>query len=344
MKRLTLIIALVLLALAFIYFQSSISIHEQDPLLKRISESKTLSIAIASEIEITPIAELREGFREEMANYSKKTGVQIRYQEFNAGGDKGLISQIADTIATDPPDVVYVLGTSQAQAIQKRAPQILMVQGAVTDPVAAKLAKSWENPSARYIATSDLPPISKQVELILKLTPNVHNIGVIFNPGETNSDAVIKRLRSRVSAGGSKLVLHERAVSNTAEVAEKVDSLVGTVDAIYLPPDNTVYGAINVIGKKANDNNIPLYATTKTALEEGALATLALDFKQLGIDSAKLLRLVLEKQADPTSIPISYNSNPTVYVSTEQLAKLGLPQPSLSDWVNVELWPNTRRN
>nr|VFJ44670.1 MAG: putative ABC transport system substrate-binding protein [Candidatus Kentron sp. FM]VFJ50396.1 MAG: putative ABC transport system substrate-binding protein [Candidatus Kentron sp. FM]VFK08678.1 MAG: putative ABC transport system substrate-binding protein [Candidatus Kentron sp. FM] len=338
MKRLIIIVAVVLVALAVIFLQTQGDKQTAGSLAERVEESGTLTVAIASEIEIVPIAQLREGFRQEMQLYSGSSGVEIEYTEYNAAGDKALIAQIADAIATNPPDVIYVLGTSQAQAIQKRAPAILMVQGAVTDPVSAKLAESWDRSGVPYIATSDMPPIPRQIALIRTLTPHVRNLGVVYNPGETNSVAVIDRLKAKLKQGSAELMLHERAVTNTADVAQSVESLLGHVEAIYLPPDNTIYGAIKVIGKEAKDNSIPLYATTKPALEEGALATMALNFTELGRDSAKLLRQVLEQGADPAAMPIITNRNPTVYVNGERLKKLGLSRDAIREWHNVEIW------
>src|SRR5205823_2962354 len=104
-------------------------------------------------------------------------------------------------IAVDKPNLVYVLGTSAAQTIQKRAPDILLVQGAVTDPVAAGLAASWKGSGRKYVATSDLPPIAVQLQLIQQLTPKIKRLGVIYNPGESNSVAVISRLRDEVHTG-----------------------------------------------------------------------------------------------------------------------------------------------
>nr|VFJ57582.1 MAG: putative ABC transport system substrate-binding protein [Candidatus Kentron sp. FW] len=338
MKRIIIIVAIVLMALTVIFLQTQGEKHAAGSLAQRVQESGTLTVAIASEIEIVPIAQLRKGFRQEMQLYSGSSGVEIEYAEYNAAGDKALIAQIADTIATNPPDVIYVLGTSQAQAIQKRVPTILMVQGAVTDPVSAKLAESWDRPGVPYIATSDMPPIIRQIALIRALTPNVRNLGVLYNPGETNSVAVIDRLKAKLKPKSTQLTLHERPVTNTADVAQATESLLGHVDAIYLPPDNTIYGAISVIGREARDNNIPLYATTKPALKKGAIATMALDFTELGRDSAKLLRQVLEQGAAPATMPIITNQNPTVYINEERLRGLGLSRDAIGGWPHVEFW------
>jgi putative ABC transport system substrate-binding protein len=206
-------------------------------IISRQSLDKSFHLTIFSIVEIEPIAQLRKGFIEEFKSSKFAQEHEIRMTEENAQGDSGLVNQIADKIITQKPNLVYVLGTPAAQAVQKRDPNILLVQGAVTDPVAAGLAKSWEGSGRNYVATSDLPPIDKQIRLIQELTPKVSKLGLIYNPGEVNSVAVISRLRKYITDNKLTLSLVERPIANSSEVARAVQTLAGNVDAIYIPPD-----------------------------------------------------------------------------------------------------------
>lgn len=283
--------------------------------------SKTFNIVIFSITEIEPITELRKGFRQEFEASKFAKEHKVVFTEYNAQGDSGVLNQIADKIAAEKPNFVYALGTPVAQAVQKRAPDILIVQGAVTDPVTAGLAKSWEGSGKNYIATSDLPPVEKQVRLIQELTPKARRLGIIYNPGEANSVAVVSRFREYIARTKLDIKLVERSVANSSDVATAAQSLLGNVDAIYLPPDNTVHAAIPMIGKFAKENKIPFYATVKSALDEGALATLSLDFLELGRESAALTLAVLAGQ-DPATTPIRLNENPSVFISAKSATNL----------------------
>ena len=287
-------------------------------------------------VEIEPIAELRKGFRQEFEASKFAKDHKVVFTEYNAQGDSGVVNQIADKVTGEKPDLVYALGTPVAQAMQKRAPELLIVQGAVTDPVAAGLAKSWDGSGKKYIATSDLPPVEKQVRLIQELTPKVSRLGIIYNPGEANSVAVVSRLREYIAQAKLDIKLVERSVANSSDVATAVQSLLGNVDAIYLPPDNTVHAAIPVIGKFAKENKIPFYATVKNALDDGALATLSLDFVELGKESADLTLAVLAGQ-DPATTPIRLNENPAVFVSAKAAANLGVDIGQFRNRPNVTI-------
>jgi putative ABC transport system substrate-binding protein len=319
--RILIVVVLVLLAFIVVKMKPRIGGNAKD----------VFRVQIVSQVEIDPIVQLRKGFRDEFTNSPFAHTKEVIFSEFNAQGDQALVNQIADRIAVDKPNLVYVLGTSAAQTIQKRAPEILLVQGAVTDPVAAGLAASWKGSGRKYVATSDLPPIGVQLQLIQQLTPKIKRLGVIYNPGESNSVAVISRLRDEVHTG---LQLVEKPISNSADVSTVLAALQGRIDGIYIPPDNTAHSALPVISKFCHDNRLPLYASVRSAIDSGALATLSLDFVELGKESADLALQVL-KGSDPGSIPIQVNRNPTVSISGSTAIFLGVDLAGFEGKPNV---------
>lgn len=325
MKHKSLLVVVLLLVVAVVLY---LACNSNKPM--------NFNVAIVSIVEIEPIAELRKGFRENFEKSQFYKDHKVTISEYNAQGDAGLINQISDKIASEKPGLVYVLGTPIAQAIQKKAPDILLVQGAVTDPVAAGLANGWNGSGKKYIATSDLPPVAKQIGLIKELTPKVSRLGVIYNPGEANSVAVISRVRDEINKSGGGLRLVERPIANSGDVATAIQSLLGNVDAIYVPPDNTAHAALPVIGKFAKENKIPLYATVSNALDAGALATLALDFNELGRESAELALQVLGGK-DPTTIPIQLSENPTVTINGKIATEFGLDISAFRNRANVKI-------
>ena len=105
--------------------------------VKQSTHKGDYRVAIVSIVEIEPISDLRKGFRDRFGASQFAKNHKVVFTEYNAQGESSIVNQIADKLATEKPNVVYALGTPVAQAIQKRSPDILIVQGAVTDPVAA---------------------------------------------------------------------------------------------------------------------------------------------------------------------------------------------------------------
>lgn len=290
-------------------------------LLWRPSTDETsFRVVVVSLVEIEPIAALRRGFQAEMKGSSLGRTRNVVFEEYNAQNDLSVVSQIADRVALDPPDVVYVLGTPAAQTIQRRTPNVLLVQGAATDPVSAGLADSWEGSGRNYVATSDRLPASEQLKLIAELTPQVRRVGIIYNPGEVNSSVVVSDLRREAPARRIELV--ERPIANSSEMSQSLESMLGEIDAVFLPPDNTAYAGLAVVGRLTKAAEIPFYATVKDALDHNALATLGLDFEKLGRESAKLVLDVVAGR-DPKTLPIGVNKAPTISISRTVASALG---------------------
>lgn len=278
------------------------------------------TISIVSIVKIDPITQLEDGFKKhiEESKLSKKDSINITYD--NALGDASLQNQIVDKIIRQKPDLVYVLGTPLAQAIQKRDPSITIVQGTVTDPIAAGLANSWEHPGKNYAATTDLPPIALQIKLIKDVRPNIQSLGIIYNTGEVNSVAVVSRIREYIAANKLAIKLEERPIANTSELATATQSLKGKAQAIYIPPDNTVHAGLKVVCKIANNNGIPVFATVENSIDDGALVALSLDFYKLGEESADIALTILDGTKKAGEIPIVPNESPNIYIN-ESISK-----------------------
>lgn len=294
-------------------------------------------IAIVSIVKIEPITQLEDGFKKRVmeSDLAKKDNITFMYD--NAQNDASLQNQIVDKIIQTKPDLVYVLGTPIATAIQKRDPNLIIVQGAVTDPIEAGLATSWDRSGKNYAATTDLPPVDKQLTLIKRLIPNITALGLVYNTSEANSVAVVKRIRKYIDDNKLNIKLEERPVSNTSEVSTATESLNDRVQAIYIPPDNTVHAALQVVCKVANDHKIPVFTTVETSLDNGAFAALSLDYYKLGEQSADIALLILEGKAKASEIPIKPIDNPKIIINQKVAAALGIDLSGIKSDSNIEI-------
>ena len=301
------------------------------------STKQIKTISIISIVKIDPITQLEEGFKKGIKNseFAKNDSILITYD--NAQGDASLQNQIVDKIIKNKPNLVYVLGTPIAIAIQKRDPSIVIVQGTVTDPVEAGLANSWESSGKNYTGTTDLPPIDVQFRVMKELLPNLKSLGIVYNTGEVNSVAVVKRLRNYIKENNLNITLVERAVSNTSEISLSTESLKNKVEAIYIPPDNTVHAGIKVLCKIASNNNIPVFSTVESSISEGALCALSLDYFKLGEESAEIALLILEGKKKATEIPIKPNSNPKIIINKAVAEKFKIDLSLIKTEKNIEI-------
>lgn len=269
---------------------------------------------------------IREGFISEMTKLGYKDSVNIKYTFGNSQGDNTVAQSIAKKFVNDKCDMIFAITTPTAQvcAQEIKGTNIPLVFGAVTDPVSAGLVNSLESPGSNITGTSDRWPTSAQFDLLLQLVPSVKRIGVIYNPGETNSESNIKEVEQVCK--NKNLQLIKVAVSNTSEVYAAAQSLVGKIDAFYVSADNTVITAMDAVIKISEKNRIPLLPGVSSNVEQGGFGTLGPNYFDVGVEAAKIVDRII-KGEKPADIPVSTAKNFEYFFNLKSAKATGVVIP-----------------
>jgi putative ABC transport system substrate-binding protein len=202
--------------------------------------------------------------------------------------------------------------------------EIPVVFTAVTDPLGAKLVDSLEQPGGNVTGMSDLSPIGLHMELIREILPDAQRLGVIYNPGEANSVTLVELLR--LEGPGRGFAVIEAAAPRSADVLAAAQSLVGDVDAIYVPTDNTVVTALEAIVKVGEENALPVFAGDTDSVPRGAIAALGFNYYDLGRQTGKIVARVLNGEA-PGAIGVLGVETTQLYDTPGAAAKMGIELP-----------------
>jgi len=269
--------------------------------------TQPLVIGITQIVEHPALDAARDGFIAALEEAGFKEGVDVIYDLQNAQGDFNNAISIAQKFKDDKVDLIVAIATPTAQAALQVNKEIPIVINAVTDPVAANLAKSWESSGNNLTGMSDAAPNKQQVELIPQFLPAAKNVGTIYNAGEANSVVQIEVAREVCEELGLKLI--EVTVSNSSEVLMAAQSLAGRVEAIYIVTDNTVVSALESVINVCNRQKIALIVADPSSVDRGALASYGIDYFSLGKKSAEIALKVIEG-AKPSDIPIQTITDP----------------------------------
>lgn len=267
-----------------------------------------------------------EGFIDQMKKEGFVEGDNVDYIIKNAAFDSSNYATIAQYFVSLDVDLIFSIATpiTQACASAVNGTDIPVVFAAVTDPVAAGFAESWEHPGGQVTGASDWADVEAQVKLGMDIHP-AEKLGVIYNAGEVNSVVQINELK-KVKSSLNITEIVEATAASTADVYAAAMSLVGRVDAIWEPSDNTVAGAIQSVVSVCEDNDIPLFASDVGMAGEGAISGLGLDYTVNGETAAKLAARVL-KGEDPASITISKTPMTIVYLCQAAAQRMGVTIP-----------------
>lgn len=166
--------------------------------------------------------------------------------------------------------------------------------------------------------------MAKQLELLKTLVPSAKRVGIIYNPGETNSIVQVDLARKSAKELGLRVV--EATASNSGAVFQAAQSLVGRVDAIYVPTDNTAASAIESVVMVAEDAKLPLIAGENTMVDRGALATVSINYYDLGSQTAKMAVEVLKGQS-PSTMPVQYLESESLVINLSAAKAMGVTVP-----------------
>lgn len=272
-----------------------------------LAGAQPLVIGITQIVEHPALDAARDGFIAALEEAGFKEGEDVVYDLQNAQGDFANAISIAQKFKDDKVDLIVAIATPTAQAALQVNREIPIVINAVTDPVAAGLAKSWESSGNNLTGMSDAAPNKQQVELIPLFLPEAKNVGTIYNAGEANSVVQIEVARETCKELGLNLI--EVTVSNSSEVLMAAQSLAGRVEAIYIVTDNTVVSALESVIKVCNQEKIALILADPSTVDKGALASYGIDYYSLGKKSGEIAIQIL-KGAKPSDIPIQTITDP----------------------------------
>jgi putative tryptophan/tyrosine transport system substrate-binding protein len=285
---------------------------------------ETKTVAVTAIVEHPALDAARNGIRDELTAAGYEEGDNLEFVFESAQGNPATAAQIARKFVGDAPDVIVPISTPSAQAVVGATKDIPVVFTAVTDPVGAKLVADLERPGGNVTGLSDLSPIGLHLDLVKEIAPDTERLGVIYNPGEANSVTLLELIRKEAPARG--LEIAEAAAPRSADVLPAAQSLVGNVDAIYVPTDNTVVTALEAIVKVGTDNRLPVFAGDTDSVPRGAIAALGFNYYDIGRQTGKIVARVLEG-ADPGAIPVEGVQTTELYVNPGAAEAMGVTIP-----------------
>ena len=262
-----------------------------------------------------------DGLKE--AGYEDGKNIKIIYE--NAQGEQANCVTIADKLISQRCNMIFAIATPAAQAVANKTETTPILITAVTDPKTAGLVESNEKPGTNVTGTSDLTPCAAQIQLLKRLVPNAKKVAMLYCSSEENSRFQINLAKAECDKQGLAYV--DATVSNTNEVQQVVQSLVGKVDAIYTPTDNMIASTMATVSLVTTPAKIPVITGEDGMVQGGGLATYGINYYELGKQTAKMAVEVINGKK-PRDMPIQYLDKCDFTYNKETAAALGITIPA----------------
>ncbi len=290
------------------------------------SNPKKLTVVSVAQLVSHPSLNLiRDNFKKEMKKKGYVDGENIIINYADASGQVANLNSIINQFEDQQSDVIVAIATSTAQMAARVSKNIPVVFSAVSDPVGAQLVSDLDHPGKNITGTSDEVQVDQILELAKQLTPNMKTVGFLYNASETNSVSNLQKAKSYCEENG--LTLIEGTGKDITELQTSASVLAQKVDVILSPNDNTVASSMQSLSKTAIDAGIPYYVGADSMVEDGGLATVGIDYAQLGKETADMVIEILNgKKAGDIPVKI-YKKDLFIYVNEKTLESLGISLP-----------------
>jgi putative ABC transport system substrate-binding protein len=286
-----------------------------------------IHIGILQYFDHVALESARQGFIDGLAELGYVDGENIRIDYQNAANDASMLNLMAQKLVDDGNDLILGITTAASQALAAATTEIPILITAVTDPKSAGIIREYNAPGTNVTGTSDLTPVALQLEMLMELFPDTRTIGILYNSGEANSVFQAAIARDTLNAMGVAFI--EGTVSGTVEVAQVTESVIGRVDAIYIPTCNTLASSIDIVTAIAYEAGKPVIAGDGGTVRAGALITKGINYYDLGWQTAVMAVQVLRGEGVPATMPIQYAAvSDTITVNTEAARRLGWEIPA----------------
>ncbi len=289
---------------------------------KEAAKKDKFNVGIVQIVEHAALDVASKGFVDGMAAKGYKEGENVTYDRQNAQADQSNLHTIAQHFINKKVDLICAVATPAAQVVANATQDIPIVATAVTDYEAAKLIKSNAKPETNVTGTSDMNLVEAQLDLILKLVPATKTVGVIYNSSEINSQVQVDLLKG--FAKDRKVEIKEATVNNVNDIQQAARSLIGNVEAIYVPTDNVLASAMPALAMVTEEAKLPVVSGWDDA---NGIATIAIDYYKLGIQTGEMAADILSGKAKPQDMPIQTQNEFTVIVNEANAKKIGLTIP-----------------
>ena len=264
--------------------------------------AEVFMIGISQYVEHPALDAAREGFVDALADNGFVDGENITLDVQNAQADQSNLKTISQRFVNNGENLILAIATPAAQAVASETTEIPILGTAITDYEGAKLVDSNDAPGGNISGTTDMNPVKEQIDLLVQLAPDAKNIGLLYTSSEDNSVIQADMMKEACEALGLNVV--EATVTSSNDVQQVTQSMVGKVDAIYIPTDNVLASSMPIVSEITTENKIPVICGEENMVLSGGLATLGINYYNLGYQTGEMAVKILNGEATPATMPI----------------------------------------
>ncbi len=227
----------------------------------------------------------------------------VEFKDGDAAGEYTNCTTIIDGYVADGVDLILANATSPLQAAVAATGDIPVLGTSVTDYATALKIENWTGTVGGNVSgTTDLAPLTQQADMILELFPEAKTVGLLYCSGEPNSVYQITEVENYLKTKDITCVRY--AFTDVNDLASVTQNACDGSDVIYIPTDNTAANNTEAIANVVLANEVPVVAGESGICSGCGVATLSIDYYELGVTTGKMAAKILKGEADISTMAV----------------------------------------
>lgn len=295
------------------------------------TDGTVYNIGICQQLEHDALDKATQGFQDACTELFGADYVTFETQ--NAQGEQANCATIVNNFVASDVDLILANGTTALQSAAAATNTIPILGTSITDFGAALDISDWTGVSGTNISgTSDLAPIDQQEDMLLELVPDVTKVGIVYCSAEANSAYQAQEFEKALEEDGIEYAEYTAADSN--EIQSVVTSATTECDALYIPTDNTMASNTEIINNICEPAGIPVIAGEENMCRGCGIATLSIDYYDIGYKAGEMAYDILVNGADVSAMEVEYAPVVEKKYNADLCESLGITVPD--DYVAIE--------
>ncbi len=285
---------------------------------------KTYKVGVVQLIQHDALDAATQGFTDAL---KEALGDKVEVEVKNASGDPTNCSTIVNGFVSNNVDLIMANATPALQAAASATSTIPVLGTSVTDYATALEIADWTGTVGGNISgTSDLAPLDKQAAMIQELFPDAKKVGMLYCSSEPNSKYQVDEVTKLLSNAG--ITCTEYAFTDSNDVSSVTQKACDDSDVIYIPTDNTAASNTEAIANVVLAANTPVIAGEAGICKGCGVATLSIDYYELGKITGQMAAKILTGEADVSTMAIETAPTATKQANVANCQKLGITVPA----------------
>ena len=286
-------------------------------------ENKTYLVGICQLVQHPALDAATQGFKDVLV---AKFGDAVSFDEGNAAGDSATCATIVDGFVAEKADLIMANATSPLQAAASATNTIPVLGTSVTDYATALEIDDWTGTVGTNISgTSDLAPLDQQAAMLQELFPDAKTVGMLYCSAEPNSVYQIETVTGYLTEMGYECA--NFAFNDSNDVSSVAQAAADACDVIYIPTDNTAASNTEAIANVVIPAGVPVIAGEEGICSGCGVATLSIDYYDLGSATGEMAVKILTGEADVATMPVEYAPQVTMKYNADIANALGVQIP-----------------